>query len=176
MPSALAGAPETMARKMPAKRDTKGSAKRTTATGKASEGFTDEERAAMRERARELKSAARHGSRAGDASEEDAVLEKIAAMSAADRVMAERLHAIIKASAPELSPKLWYGMPAYARDGKVVCFFQPAQKFKTRYATLGFSDKANLDEGHMWPTAFALEELTAADEARIGALVKKAVG
>ncbi len=152
----------------------KKSAKSTTAIGKASQGFTDEERAAMRERAQELKSAA--GRDAGKAGEESAVRAKIAAMPAPDRTLGERLHAIIKASAPELSPKLWYGMPAYARDGNVVCFFQDAQKFKTRYATLGFSDKATLDEGHMWPTAFALKELTAADEARISTLVKKAVG
>jgi hypothetical protein len=157
-----------MAEKKPAK-GTQKSAKSTTAIGKASKGFTDEERAAMRERAQELKAGA------GKAGEESAVLAKIAAMQAPDRTMGERLHAIIKASAPELSAKLWYGMPAYAKDGKVVCFFQDARKFKTRYATLGFSDKAALDEGHMWPTAFALKELTAADEARIGALVKKAV-
>ena len=138
-------------------------------TGKASKGFTDEEKAAMRERARELKAAA------GKADEESAVLAKIAAMQAPDRALGKRLHAIIKASAPALSPKLWYGMPAYAKDGKVVCFFQDAQKFKTRYATLGFSDEANLDEGAMWPVAFALKELTAAEEARIGAIVKKAV-
>lgn len=127
----------------------------------------------MRERAQELKAAAR--SRAAGASEEGAVLATIAAMPASDRAIGERLHAIIKACAPDLSPRLWYGMPAYAKDGKVVCFFQAAQKFKTRYATLGFSDKAVLDEGRMWPTAFALMELTAADEARIGALVKRAV-
>lgn len=127
----------------------------------------------MRERAQELKAAAR--SRAAGASEEGAVLAKIAAMPASDRAIGERLHAIIKACAPDLSPRLWYGMPAYAKDGKVVCFFQAAQRFKTRYATLGFSDKAVLDEGRMWPTAFALMELTAADEARIGALVKRAV-
>ena len=130
----------------------------------------------MRERAQELKSARR--SRTGDAdgeSEESAVLAKLAAMTPADRAMGERLHAIIRASAPDLAPKLWYGMPAYAKDGKVVCFFQDAQKFKSRYATLGFSDKATLDDGHMWPTAFALKELTAAEEARIVALVKRAV-
>jgi hypothetical protein len=150
------------------------SAKSTTVNGKA-EGFTDEERAAMRERVQELKAAARRGSRAGKADEEGGVLAKIAAMRGPDRAMGERLHVIIKASAPALSPKLWYGMPAYAKDGKIVCFFQSAQKFKTRYATLGFSDRANLDEGSMWPTAFALKELTAAEEARIGALVKKAV-
>ncbi len=132
-------------------------------------GFTDEERAAMRARAGELKAAA------GKAEGESAVLAKIAAMSAPDRAMAKRLHAVIRASAPVLSPKLWYGMPAYAKDDKVVCFFQDALKFKTRYATLGFSDSANLDEGGMWPTSFALKELTAAEEARIGAAVKKAV-
>jgi hypothetical protein len=132
-------------------------------------GFTDEERAAMKERAQELKAAA------DKADGESAVLAKIAEMTEPDRAMGERLHAIIKASAPVLSPKLWYGMPAYAKDGKVVCFFRSAQKFNERYATLGFSDTANLDEGGMWPVAFALKELTAADEARIGALVKKAV-
>ena len=161
-----------MAEKKPAKKGTQKSAKSTTAIGKASKGFAEEERAAMRERAQELKGAAR----AGKADDESAVLEKIAAMPEPDRTMGQRLHALIKASAPGLSPKLWYGMPAYARDGNVVCFFQNARKFKTRYATLGFSDKATLDEGHMWPTAFALTELTAAEEARIGALVKKAVG
>jgi hypothetical protein len=143
-------------------------------TGTASEGFTDEERAAMRERAREVK-AARRGPRAGKADGESDVLAKIAEMGEPDRSMAERLHAIVTASAPDLSPRTWYGMPAYAHDGKVVCFFQSAQKFKTRYATFGFSDKANLDEGAMWPTAFALKELTADVEARIGALVKQAV-
>ena len=145
------------------------------ATGKASKGFTDEERAAMKERAQELKAEARRGRGAKKADGESDVLAKIAEMSEPDRAMAERLHAIIKARAPALSPRTWYGMPAYAKDGKVVCFFQSAQKFKTRYATFGFSDKANLDEGAMWPTAFALKELTAAEEARIGALVKKAV-
>ena len=164
-----------MAEKKPAKKGAKKSAKNTTATGKKPKGFTDEERAAMREYVQELKAAERPGPRAGKAGDESAVLAKIATMPAPDRAMGERLHAIIKANAPELSPKLWYGMPAYAKDGKVVCFFQDAQKFKTRYATLGFSDKATLDEGQMWPTAFALKELTAADEARIGALVKKAV-
>ena len=162
-----------MAERKPAKKGTKTSA--TTATGKASQGFTDEERAAMKERAQELKAAARRGPRAGKADGEDDVLAKIAEMPEPDRAMAERLHAIIKASAPALSPRTWYGMPAYAMDGKVVCFFQSAQKFKTRYATLGFSDKAHLDAGAMWPTAFALMELTAADEARIGALVRNAV-
>ncbi len=130
----------------------------------------------MKERAKELKAEARGGPRADKADGESAVLAKIAEMTESDRAMAKRLHAVIKASAPALSPKTWYGMPAYAKDGKVVCFFQSAQKFKSRYATFGFSDEANLDEGAMWPTAFALTELTAADEARIGALVKKAVG
>jgi uncharacterized protein YdhG (YjbR/CyaY superfamily) len=148
-------------------KDTQKSAKST--TDKASKGFTDEERAAMRERAQELKAAAR------EADGESDVLAKIAEMSEPDRAMAERLHAIIKASAPALSPRTWYGMPAYAKDGKVVCFFQSAQKFNTRYATFGFSDAANLDKGALWPVAFALKELTATDEARIGALVKKAV-
>jgi hypothetical protein len=160
-----------MTEKKAAKKGRQKSAKSTTAIGKASKGFTDEERAAMRDRVQELKA----GPRAGKAGEESAVLAKIATMPAPDRTMGERLHAIIKASAPGLSPKLWYGMPAYAKDGNVVCFFQDARKFKTRYATLGFSDKATLDEGNMWPTAFALKELTAADEARIVALVKKAV-
>ncbi|MBV9854377.1 MAG: DUF1801 domain-containing protein [Streptosporangiaceae bacterium] len=150
-------------------------ARSTTAVGKTYGGFTDEERAAMREHARELKAVARRGSRPGEADGESDVLAKIAEMQEADRAMAERLHAIIKASAPDLSPRLWYGMPAYAKDGNVVCFFQPAQKFKSRYATLGFSDKANLDEGAMWPTSFALTEPTAVGEARIAALVKKAV-
>jgi uncharacterized protein YdhG (YjbR/CyaY superfamily) len=140
-----------------------------------SEGFTDEERAAMRERAREL-NAARRGSRASTADGESDVLAKIAEMPGTDRAIAMRLHAIVKASAPALSPRTWYGMPAYARDGNVVCFFQSAQKFKTRYATLGFSDKANLDDGAMWPTAFALKELSSAEEARIAMLVKRAAG
>jgi hypothetical protein len=163
-----------MAERKPAKKGTQKSAKSTTAIGKESKGLTDEERAAIRDHVQELK-AARTGPGAGKEDEESAVLAKIAAMPTPDRTMGERLHALIKASAPGLSPRLWYGMPAYAKDGKVVCFFQDAQKFKTRYATLGFSDKATLDEGHMWPTAFALKELTPADEARIGALVKKAV-
>ena len=162
-----------MAEKKPARKGTKTSAK--TATGKVSQGFTDEERAAMKERAQELKAAARRGPGAGKADGEHDVLAKIAEMPQPDRAMAERLHAIVKANAPALSPRTWYGMPAYAIDGKVVCFFQSAQKFKSRYATFGFSDSANLDEGAMWPTAFALEKLTAAEEARIGALVKKAV-
>ncbi|WP_188192340.1 iron chaperone [Nonomuraea sp. SYSU D8015] len=130
----------------------------------------------MKEHAQELKTAARRGSRAAKADGERDVLAKIAEMAEADRVIAERVHAIIKASAPTLSPKLWYGQPAYAKDGKIVCFFQPAAKFKTRYATLGFNDPAQLDDGTMWPTAFALTELTAAGEARIGELVKRAVG
>jgi uncharacterized protein YdhG (YjbR/CyaY superfamily) len=156
-------------------KDTQKSAKTTAATDTKFKGFTDDERAAMKDRAQELKAAARRGPRGKNADEESAVLAKIAEMPEPDRAMAERLHAVIKASAPALSPKLWYGMPAYAKDGKVVCFFQSAQKFNTRYATVGFNDTANLDEGAMWPTAFALTELTAADEARIGALVKKAV-
>src|SRR5437867_8008737 len=156
---------------MPAKKATQKSAKSTTAI----KGFTDEERVAMKERAQELKAAARRGPRADKADGESAVLAKIAEMPKPDRAIAKRLHAIIKASAPALSPKTWYGMPAYAKDGKVVCFFQSAQKFKTRYATFGFSDAANLDEGAMWPTAFALKELTATDEARISKPVKKAV-
>jgi uncharacterized protein YdhG (YjbR/CyaY superfamily) len=155
--------------------DTQKSAKSTTATGKTSEGFSDEERAAMKERAKELKGEARRGTRAAKADGESAVLAKIAEMPEPDRAMAERLHEIIKASAPALSPKTWYGMPAYAKDGKVVCYFTPASKFKERYATFGFNAEANLDEGTMWPTAFALKQLTAADEARIAALVKKAV-
>ena len=142
---------------------------------KAVKGFTDEERAAMKERVQELRAEARRGPRAKRADGESDVLAKIAQMPKPDRAMAERLHAIIKASAPALSPRTWYGMPAYAKDGNVVCFFRSAQKFNTRYATFGFSDKANLDEGAMWPTAFALKELTAAEEARIGALVKQAV-
>ena len=139
-------------------------------SARKSKGFTAEERAAMKERARELKSEAEK------ADGESAVLAKIAAMPERDRAMAKRLHAIVKTSAPTLAPKLWYGMPAYARDGKVVCFFQSAQKFKTRYATFGFSDSAHLDDGAVWPTAFALKGLTAGEEAKIGALVKKAVG
>ncbi len=154
-----------MAEKKPAK-----TAKRS--TGKASKGFTAEERAAMKERAQELQSASR---RSGKADGEADVLAKIAEMPKSDRAIAERLHAIVRAKAPDLSPRTWYGMPAYAKDGKVVCFFQSSHKFKTRYATFGFNDKANLDKGTMWPTAFALTDLTAADEAKIGALVKKAV-
>jgi uncharacterized protein YdhG (YjbR/CyaY superfamily) len=159
-----------MAAKKPAMKGTRKLAKRINVIAKPSKGkgFTDEEKSAMRERVGELQGADKAGG-------EGAVLEKIAEMRGQDRVMAERLHEIIKASAPVLSPKLWYGMPAYAKDGKVVCFFQPAQKFKTRYATFGFNDSAHLDDGHLWPVAFALNELTAGEEARIGALVKKAV-
>jgi uncharacterized protein YdhG (YjbR/CyaY superfamily) len=157
------------------KKATHKSAKNTAAIDKKSKGFTEEERTAMKERAQELKAEARRGRRADKADGESAVLAKIAEMRGPDRAMAKRLHAIVKASAPDLSPKTWYGMPAYAKDGKVVCFFQSSQRFKSRYATFGFSDEANLDEGAMWPTSFALKELTAAEEARIGALVKKAV-
>src|SRR2546422_7774775 len=155
-------------------KDAQKSAKSTTATKKF-KGFTDEERAAMKEYIQERKTSAARGPRADKADGESDVLAKIAEMREPDRAMAKRLHAIIKANAPALSPRTWYGMPAYAKDGNVVCFFQSAQKFKSRYATLGFSDKANLDEGAMWPTGFALKELTAAEEAKIGALVKKAV-
>src|SRR5215204_7102663 len=154
---------------MSTKKATQKSAKSTTATGKKSKGFTDEERAAMRERAKELKAEAE---KAGGESD---VLAKIAEMQGPDRTMGEQLHAIIKASAPELSPKTWYGMPAYAKDGKVLCFFQSAKKFSTRYATFSFSDKANLDEGAMWATSFALKELSATEEAKISALVKRAL-
>ena len=160
-----------MAERKPATKGTKTSA--TSTTGKASEGFTGEERAAMKERAQELKAEARRDKNKADG--ESDVLAKIAEMSEPDRAMAERLHALVKASAPALSPRTWYGMPAYAMDGKVVCFFQSAQKFKTRYATFGFSETANLDDGAMWPTAFALKKLTAAEEARIAALLKQAV-
>ena len=158
---------------MSPKKDTQKSAKRTTAINNKSKGFTDEERAAMKARAQELKAETRANKEKADG--ESAVLAKIAEMPEPDRAMAKRLHAIIKASAPALSPKTWYGMPAYAKDGKVVCFFQSAQKFNTRYATFGFQHDANLDEGGMWPTSFALKELTATEEARIAALVKKAV-
>jgi uncharacterized protein YdhG (YjbR/CyaY superfamily) len=163
-----------MAERKPARKDTQRSAKSTTANKEKSKGFTEDERAAMKERARELKKDARASKKKADG--ESDVLAKIAEMQEADRAMAERLHAVIKANAPTLSPKTWYGMPAYAMGGKVVCFFQSAEKFKSRYATLGFSDEANLDEGAMWPTSFALKELTAAEEARIVALVKQAVG
>jgi uncharacterized protein YdhG (YjbR/CyaY superfamily) len=147
--------------------------KSTTASGKKSKRFTDEEKAAMRERAKEVRRQER--AKNDRAAGENAVLEKIAEMQGSDRALAERLHAIIKASAPALAPTTWYGMPAYAKDGKVVCFFQSAQKFNYRYATLGFNDKANLDEGAMWPIYFALKELTSAEEKRIVALVKQAV-
>jgi uncharacterized protein YdhG (YjbR/CyaY superfamily) len=153
-----------MAKTKPAEKTTQRSGTRT--NGKASEAFTAEERAAMKERAREAK---------GKGDGESAVLEKIAEMPERDRVMAERLHAIVKASAPDLTPRTWYGMPAYAKDGKVVVYFQSAHKFKGRYATLGFDDKANLDDGNIWPTSFALKQLTAAEEAKINALVRKAV-
>ncbi|GAA1912138.1 DUF1801 domain-containing protein [Streptomyces durmitorensis] len=147
-----------------------------TATAEKFDGFTDEERGAMKARAQELKASSRRGSRADKAAEEEAaVVAKIAEMQESDRVMAERIHAVIKESVPELAPKLWYGMPAYAKDGKVVCFFQSAQKFSARYATFGFSDKANLDDGSMWPASYALTELTAEGAAKIGALVEKAV-
>jgi uncharacterized protein YdhG (YjbR/CyaY superfamily) len=156
-------------------KDSEQPAREGTMSVKKSEGFTAEERAAMRERAKELK--AEESANKNRAAGESAVLAKIAEMRGADRAMAERLHEIVKASAPSLSPKTWYGMPAYAnKDGKVVCFFQSAEKFDARYATLGFNDAANLDEGVMWPTSFALKELTAAEEAKIGALVKRAVG
>ncbi len=144
-------------------------------SAKSYDGFDEEERAAMKERAQELKTATKRGSRSAEVDGESDVLAKIAEMPESDRVIAERIHAIIKASAPELTPKTWYGMPGYAKDGKVVCFFQSSHKFKTRYSTLGFNDVAGLDDGTMWPTAFALTELTAADEARIIELVKKAV-
>ncbi len=149
---------------------TKKPAKSGTAADEKFQGFTAEERSAMKERAKELKAAAKHED------EESAVVAKIAELRGADRAMAERIHEIVAASAPELAPKLWYGMPAYAKDGKIICFFQPADKFKARYATLGFNDPANLDDGTMWPTAFALISLTAANEKKIGALVKKAAG
>ena len=158
----------------PEKKGTQDSAKSTAAIDKKSKRFTDEEQAAMRNRAQELKAEARASKNKAEG--ESAALAVIAAMPEPDRTMAKRLHAIVKASAPALSPKTWYGMPAYANeDGKIVCFFTPASKFKSRYATLGFNDDANLDEGAMWPTAFALTKLTAADEAKISALVKKAV-
>ena len=164
-----------MAERKPAMNDTRKSAKSATASNEKFQGLTDEERAAMKERTRELKAETRRGRRADKADGERDVLAKIAEMPEPDRAMAKRLHEIIKASAPALSPKTWYGMPAYAKDGKVVCFFQAADKFKSRYATFGFDVAANLDDGAMWPVAFALTELTAADEARIAALVKKAV-
>ena len=158
-------------------KDTKKSAKSTTATDKSSSALTQEELAALKETVKERKAAARRGKGADKAAEEEReALAKIAEMPEPDRVMAERIHAVVKATAPELSPKTWYGMPAYAnKDGKLVCFFTAAEKFKSRYATFGFEEAANLDDGNMWPTAFALKKLTAADEARIAALVKKAV-
>jgi uncharacterized protein YdhG (YjbR/CyaY superfamily) len=162
-----------MAEKKPARKSTQKSAKATTATGKTSKGFTDDERAAMKERAKELKEEARANKNRADGERD--VLAAIGAMKGTDRAMAKRLHEIITATAPDLWPKTWYGMPAYAKDGKVVCYFQNAQKFKSRYATFGFSDEANLDEGAVWPVAFALKKLTAAEEAKIAALVKKAV-
>ena len=155
--------------------DTQTPAEDSPATGQKYDGFTDEERGAMKERAKELKASARGGSSGKKSDEEDAVLAKIAEMEQSDRAMAERVHALIKASAPDLASKLWYGMPAYAKDGKVICFFQPAKKFKERYATLGFNGPANLDEGSMWPTAFAITELTGTEEKRIQELVKRAV-
>jgi uncharacterized protein YdhG (YjbR/CyaY superfamily) len=165
-----------MAEQKPAKKTARKAARGRTADGTASERFTAEERAAMKERAKELETAARRGRRGKKADGEADVLAKIAEMPEPDRAMAERLHAIVKASAPSLSPKTWYGMPAYAnKDGKVVCYFTAASKFKERYATFGFNATANLDEGNMWPTSFALTELTAAEEARIAELVKKAV-
>ncbi len=148
-------------------KDTKKSAKSAASTKRRYEAFTDEEKGAMKDRVQELKLSKAEG--------ESAVLEKIAEMSESDRAMAKRLHAVVKAAAPALSPKLWYGMPAYARDGKIICFFQPAKKFKTRYATIGFNDSANLDEGGLWPVAYALKKLTTAEEAKVVALVKKAV-
>ena len=161
-----------MADKKPVRKASK-AARSSSATGKTSKGFTAEERAAMRDRAQELK-AARSGAKGAD--DESSVLAKIAEMAAADRAMAERLHTIITSSARELTPRLWYGMPAYAKDGKVVCFFQSGQKFKTRYATLGFSDQAALDDGAMWPASYALTTLTAAEDKRIGALIEQAAG
>ena len=156
-----------------AERKTATKGAKTGATSKASKGFTAAERAAMKERARELKAEERASQNKADGERD--LLAKVAEMPAPDRALAKRLHAIVKASAPDLWPRTWYGMPAYARDGKVVCFFQSADKFKSRYATFGFSDQANLDDGAMWPTSFALQKLTAADEKRIAALVKKAV-
>jgi uncharacterized protein YdhG (YjbR/CyaY superfamily) len=163
-----------MAERNPAKSDTQQPANSSTATDKTFTGLTDEEPAAMKQRTQELKAEARRGRGAGKADAERDLLAKIAEMPHPDRVMAERLHAIVTASAPALTPRTWYGMPAYAKDGKVVCFFQAADKYKSRYATFGFDVAANLDEGTMWPVAFALTALTAAEEARIAALVKKA--
>jgi uncharacterized protein YdhG (YjbR/CyaY superfamily) len=162
-----------MAQSQTAKKSSQSSAKR--ATGKAAKGFSEEERAAMRERAKEMKAATRRGSAAKKDDGESDVLAKIAEMGAPDRAIAERVHAIVTATSPDLWPRTWYGMPAYAKDGNVVCFFKPAEKFKARYATLGFSDKANLDDGAMWPSEFAVTKLTADVEKRIGALVKQAI-
>jgi uncharacterized protein YdhG (YjbR/CyaY superfamily) len=164
-----------MATKKPAKKDGKAKTK-AKAKAKASATFTDEERAAMKERARELKAASSRGRGTAKADGESDLLAKIAEMPEPDRSLAERVHSVVQRSAPGLAARTWYGMPAYAKDGKVLCFFQSAQKFKTRYATFGFSDQANLDDGAMWPTAFALTELTDADEARLAALVKRAAG
>jgi uncharacterized protein YdhG (YjbR/CyaY superfamily) len=169
------GRPTDLEERKPGVAGTQKSAKTTPATDKPSKAFTDEERAAMKERVHEQRVAARRGPRDKKADGERDVLAKLAEMPEPDRATGERLHAIIKASAPALSPRLWYGMPAYDKNGKVVCFFQSAQKFKTRYATFGFNDSANLDEGAMWPTTFALKEITAAEEAKIGALVRRAV-
>ncbi len=159
---------------MSPKKDSQESTKSTATRSRKPDGFTDEELGAMKNRLQELKTASRRGSHANEADEENAVLAKIAEMEGSDRAMAERIHAMIKVHAPTLSPRLWYGMPAYAKDGKVILFFQDAHKFKSRYATIGFSDKASLDDGAMWPVAYALKELTAAEEAKIIALVKKA--
>ena len=159
----------------PAKNGTQKSVASDATSATKAKGFSAEERAAMAERAQELKSAVERGSRAGKADGENDVLAKIAEMQESDRIMAEKIHAIVKACAPSLAPRTWYGMPAYEKDGHVLCFFQSAQKFRARYATLGFSDKANFDEGHIWPTAYALKDVTPAEEATITMLVKKAV-
>ncbi|MEF9883916.1 iron chaperone [Streptomyces sp. P9-A4] len=161
---------------MASARTTVKSSSATSGGGEKYDGFTDDERDAMKERAKELKTAARRGSRAAEADGETEVRARIAEMPDADRALAERIHEIVRTAAPDLAPKLWYGMPAYARDGKVVCFFQSAQKFKSRYATLGFSDLAQLDDGALWATSYALTALTADDEARIAALVERAAG
>ncbi|GGV03839.1 hypothetical protein GCM10010495_14310 [Kitasatospora herbaricolor] len=157
-------------------KSTQTSGRSATAAAEKYDGFTEEERSAMKERARELKAAAPRGSKAAKPDPEAELLAKIAEMTDADRALAERVHAIVRATAPDLTPRTWYGMPAYAKDGKIVCFFQSAQKFKSRYATLGFSDQAALDDGTLWPTAFALTELTAAAEAQIADLLRRAVG
>jgi uncharacterized protein YdhG (YjbR/CyaY superfamily) len=164
-----------MAQSRPATKRAQQPAKAKAAAAKPSEGFTAEERAAMKDRVQEMKAARGRGARADQADGERDLLAKVAEMGDSDRAMAERLHAIVKAAAPGLAPRTWYGMPAYAKDGNVVCYFKPAQKFKTRYATLGFSDRANLDDGSMWPTEYALKKLTRADETRIRALLKQAV-